>query len=557
MYFNGLSRFVYAVLLTVLSHLSYATWTGTLFVFLFSTISSKKLLRAQVAFALFWLLNKKMSALPIPGAQCSQEFLFRILMAVICAATLLFSRKGIIFFQDKERTPLKEKLLPKAAGALYGFSALMSVLAMFRWFPATFWGWAFMCTLYARSLHKSDHCGPFKVAGKRLASLVVITLITAAMLELGIRLLPFDTGKSENIWMPHPQAIFTLRPGGRVIDKLEYEHGQHLEVERKISSQGIRDREYGPKTAEAYRIIALGDSFTMGAGLKLEDTVPKVLEKILNDVDDIGKKISVINCGVGGYAPWQELIFLNERGLNFSPDMVILQLFPANDVAGSYTKVGKYLHALNHKWEYKLRLFQNQNDFAFQLERWCLNHIKFYRMLVSFTGMDGLIEPILSNCRILPKKSYPPIISHAARDFQHEVCLVDWYPELQEAWNIYTESIREIRDTCVKHNVRLVAYVHGDKNSLKVDYWRELNKRFVATPYEKNKDIRLTQELLNDLGIPYINVMNCFLKVEAPQNLYFENDGHFSPYGAKILAESIRDFMVNENMLPTTEKSEK
>lgn len=553
MHFKRLPRFTFILLLTLLSHLSCPVWSGTLFVFLFATISSRTVLFTQTGGVLLWLLNQQIHVFPLPAEPWGQEFYLRLFMAAICVSLLFFVRCRITSLPRVESEPSNPYLLSKISGALYAFSILMVGMGLFRWFPASDLIWALIALLYAGSISSIGSCGWHRSVFAYLFSLLVITFTTVAIFEAGVRLLQFDVGRSENIWMPHSKAIFTLRPEGSVVDRLEYSSGQFVDVERKISMQGIRDREYKPKTPDEYRIVAIGDSFTMGAGLKLEDTIPKVLEKLLNSVEYIRKKVSVVNCGVGGYAPWQELIFLQERGVNFDPDMVILQLFPANDVAGSYTKVGKYLHAINRKWEYKLRLFQNQNAFPFRVERWCQNHLKFYRLFLTVFNADGLIQPILSNCRLFPKESYPPIISRSTRDFQYEVCLVNWYPELEEAWDIYAESIREIHDTCQKHNVKLVAYVHGDKNAMRPDYWFNLNKRFPDTPYEKNKDIRLTQELLEEMNIPYVNLLERFTTIKDIEKLYFENDGHFSPYGANVVAEAIRDYLLQKKLLPITQ----
>jgi hypothetical protein len=49
-----------------------------------------------------------------------------------------------------------------------------------------------------------------------------------------------------------------------------------------MSSIGFRDREYGEKEPGEYRILMLGDSFTVGHAVTNDsDTIPKLLEPIL------------------------------------------------------------------------------------------------------------------------------------------------------------------------------------------------------------------------------------------------------------------------------------
>lgn len=93
-------------------------------------------------------------------------------------------------------------------------------------------------------------------------------------------------------------------------------------ADMRISSQGLRDREYSlEKPAGVYRILMLGDSTTLGWGVKVEDTAAKVLER------ELGPGFEVINSGVGNYGTVQEVAYYKTRGRLFHPDLVILQYF--------------------------------------------------------------------------------------------------------------------------------------------------------------------------------------------------------------------------------------
>ena len=66
-----------------------------------------------------------------------------------------------------------------------------------------------------------------------------------------------------------------------------------------VNSAGFRDREFDrERRAGTVRIAALGDSVTFGYGVALEESFPKVLERILNETRP-GHE--VLNFGVGGY----------------------------------------------------------------------------------------------------------------------------------------------------------------------------------------------------------------------------------------------------------------
>lgn len=86
---------------------------------------------------------------------------------------------------------------------------------------------------------------------------------------------------------------------------------------------GFRDRPIRPKQPGEYRIVVLGDSFTVSAGVDFADIYTARLEKLLG--------ARVVNLAVGGYNIVQYAHVLKEVGLALEPDLVIVALFPDND----------------------------------------------------------------------------------------------------------------------------------------------------------------------------------------------------------------------------------
>ena len=100
-------------------------------------------------------------------------------------------------------------------------------------------------------------------------------------------------------------------------------------AEVKINSHGFRDHEYEKeKPINTYRIIAIGDSITFGNSLSIEDTYPEILEQYFQHRNIA---VEVLNFGVGGYDIIQEIAFLENRGLQFFPEEVIVG-YCMNDV---------------------------------------------------------------------------------------------------------------------------------------------------------------------------------------------------------------------------------
>ncbi len=94
-----------------------------------------------------------------------------------------------------------------------------------------------------------------------------------------------------------------------------------------INKDGLNDKlDYGIKKApRTFRIIALGDSFTFGLFVNIEDSWPKKLETLLNkklfckNID----KFEVINLGMQGYDLQYEVQRYKNKGTKYDPDVVI------------------------------------------------------------------------------------------------------------------------------------------------------------------------------------------------------------------------------------------
>jgi lysophospholipase L1-like esterase len=102
-------------------------------------------------------------------------------------------------------------------------------------------------------------------------------------------------------------------------------HGTYYGTEISINSFGFRDRECSLRKPEnKKRVVFLGDSFTLGWGVPLDETFSKRVEKMLRDS---GISCEVINMGVGNYNTTMEVELFKWKGLRLEPDLVVLTFF--------------------------------------------------------------------------------------------------------------------------------------------------------------------------------------------------------------------------------------
>lgn len=91
------------------------------------------------------------------------------------------------------------------------------------------------------------------------------------------------------------------------------------------NSRGLRGTAEFPyeRTPGKQRILVFGDSFTYGDEVSDQETYPYYLQQLLPNAE-------VINMGVHGYGHDQMLIFLQEEGIKYKPDIVILGFIAAD-----------------------------------------------------------------------------------------------------------------------------------------------------------------------------------------------------------------------------------
>jgi hypothetical protein len=104
--------------------------------------------------------------------------------------------------------------------------------------------------------------------------------------------------------------------------------------EFRTNDLGFRDEAatVPPKQPGEFRIIVLGDSFTVSAGVGYRDIYTTLLQERLRRTYP---QVRVVNLAVSGYNPVQYALVLQEVGLSLQPDMVLIGLFPDNDFSNA------------------------------------------------------------------------------------------------------------------------------------------------------------------------------------------------------------------------------
>jgi lysophospholipase L1-like esterase len=102
-----------------------------------------------------------------------------------------------------------------------------------------------------------------------------------------------------------------------------------FDVEYRTNSWGYFDREWSvEKDARVVRVALLGDSFTMGHGVRSDQTFPRLLQELLTQ--HAGESVETLNMGVWGTGTLQQIEFLDDA-LALEADHVVF-CFYLNDI---------------------------------------------------------------------------------------------------------------------------------------------------------------------------------------------------------------------------------
>src|SRR3989338_4379423 len=169
---------------------------------------------------------------------------------------------------------------------------------------------------------------------KGILLLIAATIVMSLLFEGFFRL--FDPQLTPSQAIIYSPSVFAkseylpwkLKPFASDIHTSQF---GEFKVNITINSLGMRDYEHKIAKNGAERILALGDSFTYGYGVELNETYSKVLESELKK--GAKQQYEVLNAGyASGYSPDTYLLYLKKEGIKFRPDIVIVGFTIGNDI---------------------------------------------------------------------------------------------------------------------------------------------------------------------------------------------------------------------------------
>lgn len=306
-----------------------------------------------------------------------------------------------------------------------------------------------------------------------LGGMSVAMLILEVVLRLANIAYPY-------FYIPDPHTGYAHKPqaeGWWQKEGLAYIH---------INSAGFRDREHAKeKPSGTFRIMILGDSYSEALQVPLEQTYWALVEQDLQRcLPMTGRRIEVLNFSVSGYGTAQELLMFQNRGRDYSPDLVILAFLTGNDIRNNSRALeNDSTRPYFTRKDGRLILDASFRDsLAFRVRSMELSYEAFahVRLLQVLREVEYRIQSYLAEINHRSKVSALVGLEIGLDEMEYRE---PQEPLWMEAWQVTEE---------------LIAQMHSDVKAKGADFLLVT----LSNPEQVHPDPRRRQELATKLGVP-------------------------------------------------------
>lgn len=366
---------------------------------------------------------------------------------------------------------------------------------------------------------------PQRRRARPAAAFILIAAAQFYLFEIGLR----TWGSSEaapafqGLFTVDPLAGYRLQPGARVRFATS-----EFDTEIAINRSGVRDdEELGPKQPEERRIAILGDSLVLSVQVPFEQTFGELLERRLN-ARQSRYRYRVINAGVQGYGPVEELFFFRSVVLPLRPDIVIDTLFVGNDAEEAVTSAPRLAGTARPLSE-TLR-----EDAAARVRR-----LVRRSMVLQILRLRAVAVTERFSGRLVAPEA--PLQSYA----EHPA------PRIAEGLAIVRRSVEAIRDEASAAGARLAVVLMPARFQVDdADYGR-LRDAVAQSGGQLRRDAATERfdRTLADTGIPRFDVLPALRRALPGPDLFFQQTVHLTPRGHEVVAEALDQFLQQSGLL--------
>ncbi|MBI3447681.1 MAG: SGNH/GDSL hydrolase family protein [Acidobacteria bacterium] len=306
-------------------------------------------------------------------------------------------------------------------------------------------------------------------------------------------------------------------------------------IKDEINSRGLRDVEHSlEKQPGAKRILVLGDSFMYGEGVRVQETMARRLEGLLDGVE-------VINAGVRGYDLGQEYLSYKHRNRSYGPDLVLLAFF-INDLAPD-----SFLDAVDGADGVPLRYVTKPDYLARHTDRtagasrgsltaWLRSHSMLYVLLRDrWDEMVSRREERRAKPSIREQEPVPYVVAFRATPADGSI---------PEPWRRAYRILDALKGEVVADGAKLAIVMVPAPWQISEENWNQWVAWLGVEPttLSRRHPQEMVQAWCSQTGTACHDLIPAFENGERAR-LYFRHEYHWSPEGHALAARAVADFL--------------
>jgi hypothetical protein len=365
------------------------------------------------------------------------------------------------------------------------------------------------------------------------ACLVLASIIVGiGLFEISVRI--FNVHYDINpFWKYHPVIGWSQVP-----NKSYHYWMDGKEIRVAFNSRGFHDVEHPlKKPSGTKRIVLVGDSFSEALQVNLDETFFRRLVEKLNQG---GKSPwEAINLGVGDFGTTQEWVALDQIGLDYSPDVVICQIFPLNDICNNTLELCDLCKSLNDRYrpyfvlsDGELHLTSAQ-PFRNFLRRYFVSYgvvehkILKGRSQTQEVYLERLYEQRAQEMGLAPLG--PLLYIYVSDQDQPEV--------ISKGWKITEKIVEKMARLCRERNIQFIPVVVPFEACVSLNGWKAFASDYPNGGIIQDYPEKRLGRLFDRLSVPGVLLKEPFERNRDAVLPYI--GGHFNPEGHRVAAEAI------------------
>jgi lysophospholipase L1-like esterase len=303
----------------------------------------------------------------------------------------------------------------------------------------------------------------------------------------------------------------------------------------RINSRGYRGDEFASRADDAFRVLAIGDSFTFGWGVEDTETYASRLERLLSRGS---RRVEVINAGfVAGYSPDTYYLYMKREGLALDPDLIVVGVYVGNDLDSAAAFENEWVEQDAEGLPLSIRNTTVQVVDNMLLPRVVplRYRVPFLHRLHTFQGIADLWWALKGSALFSSFGAATTLHAADASDERVPFMYRLTYAERTEAVvKRVTSLFRGMKRLAHEADVPLVVMIIPEQIQLRAN-------AFDGLPADIRKPQRVLSELLEREGLAYVDLLPTFAQATVSQPLYLPKDGHWSVAGHSLGAERLAD----------------